>query len=488
MGTPPAAPAPSASTLLARSKLLDDLAILRDAYATLHPGLYRYRSPAEIDAAFAAAEAEFSHDRTLGEAFLVFSRLAAEFRCGHSFCNPANQGKTVRAAVIEAGARVPFLFRWLDGRMIATEALRAGGGNAPALAPGDEVVAINGIETAGLLAAMMPLARADGANDAKRLAYLELRGNYAHEAFDILLPLLHPELRDAATFLLSVRGLDGLERTVAGPAHTHADRAALAQARAGDTRGDTPLWTLTRPRPDAALLTMPTWAMYNTKWDWRAYLRGVFDGLAREGTANLVIDLRANEGGNDVGHEILARLTDRPIPVSTRQQVIAADRVPARLNPHLDTWDDSFRDRSKQSRPLGNGLHELLSDEEGSAGAIDPAGPRYTGRVFVLISPECSSATFEFAQLVRRTGLATLVGMPTGGNQRGITGGNFFFLRLPNTRIETDLPLKTTPLDATLPDAGIEPDIHVATSRADIAAGRDTELEAVYAAIDRDRK
>jgi hypothetical protein len=35
-----------------------------------------------------------------------------------------------------------------------------------------------------------------------------------------------------------------------------------------------------------------------------------------------------------------------------------------------------------------------------------------------------------------------------------------------------------------VPDAGIEPDIRVEVTQADIAAGRDAELDAVYAAID----
>ena len=65
--------------------------------------------------------------------------------------------------------------------------------------------------------------------------------------------------------------------------------------------------------------------------------------------------------------------------------------------------------------------------------------PRYTGRVWVLVGADNSSATFEFAQVVQRNRLATLVGQPTGGNQRGINGGAFFFVRLPKSGIELDL-------------------------------------------------
>ncbi len=480
-----AGPAPvTAGTPLAAGDLRADLSLVREAFTLLHPGLHRFRTPGEIDAAFAAADAEFNRDRTLAEAFLVFSRLAAEFRCGHAFCNPANQSKAVRAALIEPGPRVPFLFRWVGPRMIVVEALAPRDGTPPALAPGDEVVSINDMTAPDLLAAMLPLARADGSNDGKRLASLSVEGGYSLAAFDVLLPLVHAGVRDAGEFTLRVRGLEGTERTVVAGAQTHADRVALARTRAGDTRGSTPLWTLTRPRADAALLTMPTWAMYNSTWNWAAYLHGVFDDLVREGVPNLIIDLRANEGGNDVGHEVLARLSGTPVVLPPRQSIIAAPKVPDHLNPHLDTWDNSFRDRSAVSRPLGNGLHEIVPTGGPAAGTIAPRAPRYAGRVFVLIGPQCSSATFQFAHLVKRSGLATLVGQTTGGNQRGITGGNFFFLRLPRSGIELDLPLKTTPLDPALPDAGVEPDVRVDTTREHIAAVRDPELEAVYGLID----
>jgi hypothetical protein len=70
-----------------------------------------------------------------------------------------------------------------------------------------------------------------------------------------------------------------------------------------------------------------------------------------------------------------------------------------------------------------------------------------------------------------------LFGAPTGGNRRGINGGSFYFLRLPNSGLEVDLPLtgffRTTPQ----PDAGLVPDINIALTADDIAVGRDPVLE-----------
>ena len=55
-----------------------------------------------------------------------------------------------------------------------------------------------------------------------------------------------------------------------------------------------------------------------------------------------------------------------------------------------------------------------------------------------------------------------IIGEPTGGNLRGINGGAMFFLTLPNTQIEVDIPLFASfPKDvdlSTVPNRGVVPD------------------------------
>ena len=94
-----------------------------------------------------------------------------------------------------------------------------------------------------------------------------------------------------------------------------------------------------------------------------------------------------------------------------------------------------------------------------------------------------SSATFQFGQTIREYRLGTIVGQTSGGNRRGINGGAFFFLRLPGSGLEVDLPLIATFPRTPQPDAGIEPDIAVRPSAAAVARGRDLEMEAVMAAL-----
>lgn len=173
--------------VFASSELLADLDTLEQVYRTLHPGLLRYNTDETLAAHFAEARRELSRDRTLGEAFLVFTRLTAALRCGHSYPNFSNQREDVAAALFQ-GPRLPFAFRWLEGAMVVTK----NWSGHPDLEPGSIIEKVGAVPAAELLSTLLPYARADGHNDDKRRAYLEVTGEEALEAFEVLAPLRFP--------------------------------------------------------------------------------------------------------------------------------------------------------------------------------------------------------------------------------------------------------------------------------------------------------
>ena len=454
-----------------------DAALLRRAYETLHPGLYRYRSKAEIDAAFAQLDHEFSQDRTLADAYLAIARLTTVVQCGHTYPNFFNQGEDVAQALLQR-PRVPFEFRWLDRRMVVTRSYA----DVPALQPGTEVLSIDGRPVAAILDGLMPYSRADGGNDAKRVRNLEVQGHGRYEAFDVYFPLVFPR-DESRPFALQVRSDPGGKvQSVLVPALAAAQRLVTD----GAPRGDSNPLSYGEVATGVGLLRMPTWALYNSKWPWESYLDQLFVALSSKGIADLIIDLRANEGGLGVGDRILAHLTTRDLPAEPVVRKTRYRKVPDDLRPYLETWDRTFYDWGDSAVDLGDGFYRLTQYDNDPGGSVVKAlAPRYNGRVWVLIGAVNSSATFEFASAVNRGRLGTLVGQATGGNQRGITGGAFFFLRLPRTGIETDVPLigQFPVSDRPLPDAGLEPDVYVAPRVEDIASGRDAELDEVLRRI-----
>jgi C-terminal processing protease CtpA/Prc len=206
----------------------------------------------------------------------------------------------------------------------------------------------------------------------------------------------------------------------------------------------------------------------------------MFAEMQMRGAQKLIVDLRGNEGGNDCGDPILARLINAPLKRADYARRVRYQRVPERLNAYLDTWDDSFRDWGNNATARTDGFFDLQGETEDAG--IQPKGPRFTGKVIVLIDAENSSATFQFAQTVQQNGLGTLVGQATGGNLRGINGGSFFFLRLPASGLEVDVPLVASFPKTTQPDSGVTPDTFVALTSQDIGRGEDPVLSAALQA------
>lgn len=461
--------APSMSALQA------DFELLRRAYESVHPGLTRYLPPGGFAARIAAATRWAERDRSLGEMFLMLSRVTAAVRCGHSYPNPNNQRRTVRAALFEGRDRVPFSFRWLGGRMIVTGSR----GGATSLEPGTEVLAVDG-ETAGsLLRTLLPLTRADGANDAKRIDQLGVDARERYAAFDIFRPLIGPT-RTGEQVRVRILARDGIERSMELRALTE------AEVQHGHADDDAQLgWRFHIGTDRIGRLVMPTWVAFNSQWNWRGFIDDAVDRLISERARGLIVDIRGNGGGSDCGTPLLERLVGRDTQLPRFTRKVRYRALPDSLTMPLDTWDDSFRNwGSAAIGPDGDGFYRLRRDADDDADILRPRGRRFAGRTVVLADAACSSATFQFANDVRTTGIATLVGEPTGGNRRGINGGAFFFVRLPGSGLEVDLPVIGLFSDRRMPDMGVMPDVRVPVRAEDIAAGRDPQMAAALRLMD----
>ena len=105
----------------------------------------------------------------------------------------------------------------------------------------------------------------------------------------------------------------------------------------------------------------------------------------------------------------------------------------------------------------------------------------FHGKVAVLINEHTLSAGEMVAAFIAENHLATLVGTRTGGQVLG--GGNFavghgFVLRLPAAAWYTWR-------GAVVEGVGVQPDVEVPLSPADLREGRDTQLQAAIATVRR---
>lgn len=444
-----------------------DIAILRDLLTTLHPGLYRYNSPIETEQRLAELERLWQRESGLEQRYLALSAFLGTIRCGHSYANFFNQSREVASALFDRPTRLPFAFRWIGDDMVVTANHSGAGGREPVWLPiGSVIRGVDDVAPRDILQRLMPFARVDGHNDGKARSLLSVSGSNGIEFFDVFHGLLFGA-PTSGQFNIHYRAPGTSSDVWADmPALTLAERRSFEPAAAASD--DAPRWQWTMRADGIAVLTMDGWALYNSRWDWQAWLNERLDSLG--GARGLIVDIRQNEGGLDCGDPILARFAGAAIDRPAYRRLVRYRAVPDRLNAYLRTWDDSFRNWGEQVESHDDRYFAFRDENVRRIAAV---GPRITVPMAILVGPENSSATFQFALTAKTVGLATLIGETSGGNLSGINGGAFFFATLPQSGIEFDLPLIGAFPDTPQPDGGLEPDIAIAPTMTDIANGSD---------------
>jgi C-terminal processing protease CtpA/Prc len=472
------AAAGAATTLqLTPDQAKQDVRILKRALTELHPALTKYRTPAEMEAAFAKFEARGNASRTPAEMYLAASELAAAIRCGHTWTNVLNQQGAVKAALLEATNKLPFTLTLVENRWLVLASADA------AVQAGDEVMAINGVAAAEMVSQLMPYLRADGSSDGKRLVQLN-HDRLDFSQMDVLWPLLSPPVE--GKYRVALRRGKAADMTVNVNANSLAARGASLLAQ-----GVKPMdksWTF-RIVDNVGYLTMPSFAFWNSKFDWNKFIDDSFAELNTKRIPHLVIDIRANEGGDGaIGGKVLSHLIDKPFTFVSDQSTSNYERAPYNLAKYLDTWDYRFFDRTGQVEKIAEGTAAgkfRFKPNATGARTIMPTAMPYSGKAYLLVSAENSSATFQFAWLAKQSGAAILVGQQTGGNQRGLNGGQHAWVTAPNSSVSIDIPLLAATYEATTPDASVTPDVIVKRTFEARRAGRDEEMVAVMREIAR---
>src|SRR5688572_33302090 len=102
----------AALTAPRQGDLREDVAILGHAWRTMHPGLYRYNTPEQINAVLSTLEQQWTGAQTFAERMLALTRATAAVRCGHTYPSPFNSPDATVALMYPGRTLVPFRFRW----------------------------------------------------------------------------------------------------------------------------------------------------------------------------------------------------------------------------------------------------------------------------------------------------------------------------------------------------------------------------------------
>lgn len=454
-----------------------DVAVMRRALETIHPGLYRRTPRRQIDRALSDLEGSLEGPISDAELYRRISAVLAMVRCTHTKADQTGAMETWR---LDHPSHLPFRFRLVEGRMLVV----ASDPTQPQIPRGAEIISINGRPVGELVNRLGVYVPIDGYTEPSRAAYLADDGDLMGADFDHFYPYVFgfPDewtLTVRQTARAPVRTIRLAPMTFRDWTKLPSDGRAFRQNFA-----DAVTWRMLSP--DVGYLRIDTFVNYRKPVDPVAlYARAIAD-LQASGARGVIIDLRHNGGGsNDAALALIDALAAAPYRYqrAMRYRAVRFGDLPR----YISTWGDRDAlfnpalDRFSQAADGWFDLHPEFSPDE--LELRPPAPNAFRGPVTVLTGPaNASGATMVIASL-RDMRRVRLVGERSGGSADGPTAGVIFNVKLPHSGISVRVPLVFNQMDVALFDArgGVTPDVRVRETVADFRANRDRTLEQALA-------
>lgn len=444
------------------AQLREDFRVFRLSLEEGQPGLNRHTGKDELERIFSGAEKSLDHPLDVLEFYRVLSPPISAIRCGHT---NVELPEFVKEQLSTRFTSFPALIKIIDGRIFVWRDLGAQGS---ALA-GKEVLAINKVPAAEIVSNMLAETGGDGDIQTSRIKRIE-----------------------GWNFVEKLTPLTGLhapfELTVLDPAAGRSEQVRLGGIDAPTLRRNWAAWFPQDQRPphsgelefidgeNIARMTVREFGGFVDD-EHRRGLEGFFPDAFQQMAANktkvLILDLRDNDGGDDrLGTLLLSYLFDKPF--EHYRDIVARDD-------NFTFGEGIFgttRIRlSYKTERRGDGLHHVI--DYPNLGVLQPSGPTFSGKIFVLMNGGSFSTTAEVITQLHSHRRAEFIGEESGGAYDGNNSGTIARVTLPNTKLTLLVPLMSYYLAVGGDEdkrRGVKPDYPVGYSIGDYLTNSDKNM------------
>lgn len=380
-------------SLLTPEQLRADLRFIQESIAATHPEPGFSADPAAVRQAYAAIAEQMQAPMSPDEAWRLLATLNPLYADGHLAITPPAPLAQSQAFLAAGGRFFPYEVT-LDAA--GGLRIRAQLGGAPSPLQGARITRINGMPASAIVADL--LARCHGDTAAFRASLLSLRWPFLYWKLLGAVPQYTLELDDGQR--LAVDGAATL------PAYLEGNDNSARQFRFELLPGK------------AALLTLNTFG-WRDKAQFLAFTADAFRQVRDAGVQTLLIDVRANGGGNDDLwiDGVLRYIADKPY-----------------------RWASTYRKKVIQGRTSASEkLGDVIDGEIGSWQQPQLDDPlHFAGATYLLAGRRTYSSAVLLSNVMQDFHFGTVVG--AAGQARTRQSGGTQTFTLPNSRIELGVP------------------------------------------------
>lgn len=345
------------------AELQEDFIQFQTVLEEEHCCLYEYTDSVTFDSLFNHQYKIIDHQMKLSEFFQILTPVTAKVGCGHTAVWMPDyywdQGRN---------RLFPLRIRLLEDCMVA-----AGSYNESELIPrGSIITGINGRLISEILE--------------------ELRANYSADAFNPYFIDSQIERRFSLLYARRFGFPENFAITYRAPLAVQVDKIELAPTNLEAVRAvvfanfrHPPLELELLPDLSTAIMTIPSFIYYDRVPYFTAFLDSSFSVMKVQGIANLILDLRGNDGGD-------------PWCAAPLFSYLEKESVPYFAEPYEN--------------------YTILADP------VPQAENHFAGNLYTLIDGRCFSTNGHFCALLKEHNIGKFVGTPAGSSYKCNAGKN----------------------------------------------------------------
>lgn len=453
-----------------KKELQSDYSLLRNILEQKHPSLYWYTSKDSMDFYFDSLYKAIPDSMTeLQFGWNILAPLSQKIHCGHtSFGMSNNWGRYMKNKVIPS---FPLYLKVWGDTMVVTANLNK---KDSILQPGTIITTVNNLPAKKITNKIFQYLPADGYAD--NVNYLRLSSSF---------PFFHRNVFGLyKNYKVGYIDSSGIEKNITVPMWMPRIDSIKKKEKKPTEKIPRKKWRKNRienarsitidTANNTAVITLNTFSNGGGR-RLRKFFRRSFKAISENQIQNVIIDLRANGGGDITMSSLLTKyIRNTPFKVADSAYSIAKNFSPYTSKIKTGFWSNLGLVFLSKKRK--DGLYHFGYWERH---VFKPkTNNHFNGKLYVLINGPTFSASTLFCNAVKGQANVTIVGEEAGGGWHGNNGIMIPDITLPITKLRMRLPFfrivqyNHVPKDG----RGVVPDIYVGPTLESVRKGEDRKM------------